>query len=277
MCSPTHAARLLRSVRCLVVAVVVIIAAPAALHAANFGPTPYLSTADSPFESEGLGGYFYVENFETGAPTQPGLVTSGVVIPPGPLTDSVDADDGAIDGSGTAGHSLQPGGAVYTSTGFNFNARYIAGSFNGAVLGALPTHAGLVWTDATWIDGPPTSSLLTLYVLGAPGSGEGNLIDDDGDFVTDEPGEPLLQFGSSLNPLGDGASNGGTAEDRFLGFSDLGGISEVGVVVPVFIGTGNPPVLEIDHVQYGLVPEPSAGAAALLLAAAASFRKRARR
>src|SRR6185312_15032118 len=52
-------------------------------------------------------GQTFLETFESGSLTTPGVTPStGSVVPPGGITDSVDGDDGAIDGSGTAGHSF---------------------------------------------------------------------------------------------------------------------------------------------------------------------------
>jgi hypothetical protein len=72
------------------------------------GPTPYLSFADSPFNG-GSFSYFYLETFEDhlsntpGVTGSPGGVTSVVFGPS--IHDSVDADDGVIDGSGLNGDS----------------------------------------------------------------------------------------------------------------------------------------------------------------------------
>ena len=107
--------------------------------AGYLGPTPYFSFADSPFSGQSFG-YFHLETFETGSPSVPGvsLPSLAVVLSPGGLTDSVDSDDGSIDGSGTGGHSLYTNFGS-TSLRFTFNA--------GALGGILPTHAGIVWTD----------------------------------------------------------------------------------------------------------------------------------
>ena len=102
------------------------------------GPTPYLSKNDSPFLASINAGTTFLETFESGALATPGVtVSAGSVIGPGGLTDSVDADDGAIDGSGTNGHSFFSGAG---STGITF-------TFDANVLGALPTQVGIVWTD----------------------------------------------------------------------------------------------------------------------------------
>ena len=101
------------------------------------GPTPYLSRADSPFAAELNAGHVYLEDFECGSILVPGVTaSSGSVIPPGfeGLIDSVDADDGVIDGSGLNGHSF------FTSNSVTF-------TFDQTTLGAFPTVAGIVWTD----------------------------------------------------------------------------------------------------------------------------------
>ncbi|MDZ7412954.1 MAG: PEP-CTERM sorting domain-containing protein [candidate division KSB1 bacterium] len=161
--------------------------------------------------------------------------------------DSVDADDGVIDGSGLRGDSFfSPSGAA----GVRFN-------FNAAVLGSLPTHAGLVWTDGAGqvtfqAFGPDGAGQVTFQAFG-PG---GNLLGTIG--PTSQPG---------VSP--DNSVNGETAEDRFFGVTDAGGISAL------FI-SNSAGGIEVDHLQFGLaappqvVPEPSTlallglGAAALL-------------
>lgn len=103
------------------------------------GPTPYLSFVDSPFNALQTSGgftYFYLETFEDGLLNTPGVsANTGSVLGPGGLTDSVDADDGVIDGSGLTGHT------------WVFGSSPVIFTFSAATLGALPTHAGLVWTD----------------------------------------------------------------------------------------------------------------------------------
>lgn len=175
----------------------------ATAHAATFvGPTPYLSQADSAFLPNGT---FHLEDFEDNALSTPGVTpTAGAVIGPGSLTDSVDADDGALDGFGLAGHSF-------------FSASGPAGirfDFDAGVLGALPTAAGIVWTD-----------------------GEGSF-----SFEAFDP------MGASLGTLGPfpagGSVSGETAEDRLVGVYDAGGVSAI-----VISNTAGG--IEVDHLQYG--------------------------
>jgi hypothetical protein len=111
------------------------------------GPTPYLQASDSPIAGPGFT-YFHLEDFEDnlpaagGAPDTPGVSATGsglCITGAGgcfgaSLADSVDGDDGSIDGSGQGGRSLWAGGTVT----FTFDA---------SVLGVLPNVVGLVWTD----------------------------------------------------------------------------------------------------------------------------------
>ena len=151
------------------------------------GPTPYLSQADSPFAAQITAGTVVLEDFEDG--TLPAGVTapSGSVTGPGGLTDSVDADDGAIDGSGTNGHSFFGDG----QTGITFQ-------FDPVVLGAFPQAAGMVWTD-----------------------GDGTVSFE----AFDESGTSLGVQGPFSLP--DGSFTGGTAEDRFFGITNPTGVSAI--------------------------------------------------
>src|SRR5262245_58046922 len=125
--------------RGLLAATVGIVLASTSAKADFLGPTPYLSFADSPFNG-GSFSSFFLEDFEDGALNTPGVTASAgwSVLGPGAFTDSVDGDDGAIDGSGTRGHSFFSNSTQSTLT-FTFNAA--------ALGGALPTAVGIVWTD----------------------------------------------------------------------------------------------------------------------------------
>ncbi len=179
-----------------------------------FGPTPYLSAADSPFQPASFPGYFHLENMEDGVLNTPGVSANiGNSLGPGTSTDSVDADDGSIDGSGLLGTSYLVAGSGNPTGNF---------TYSGAVLGRLPTHAGLVVTDAydpvvvegfAW-DG---SSLGTVTITG-------------------------------YGPFPD--TQGQTAEDRFVGFVHQDGILQIRVTTGGFGG------IEVDHIQYGCVLRP---------------------
>lgn len=202
------------------------------------GPTPYLSLADAPFQGPAFS-YTYVEDFEDGALNTPGLSSlDGLVTSPGPQVDSVDGDDLLIDGSGTAGRSYYSRNAL---SSFRFN-------FDETALGSFPTHAGVVWTDVGNV------------LSGTTGFG-GVLFE-----AFDAGGSSLGVFGPFV--LGDGNANGGTAEDRFFGFVNAGGISSI------LISMDNSTDWEVDHVQYGYVPAPGAGVLLAIGGVAASRRRR---
>src|SRR5882672_11224983 len=122
------------------IAVGVLLAVACAARAGAVGPSPYLSFDDSPFKSLNLQN-FHLEDFEDhllnvpGVSGSPGGVASVVFGPS--IHDSVDGDDGAIDGSGLNGDDWFASPALVTFT------------FDAQVLGGLPTHAGVVWTDGT--------------------------------------------------------------------------------------------------------------------------------
>ena len=190
------------------------------------GPTPYMSSADSPFSGT-IFSYFALETFESGALNTPGVQVNpeAVVIAPGTLTDSVDADDGSIDGFGTAGHSLYSANRLLK---FSF-------TFDAAVLGALPTHAGIVWTDV--------------------GNTETGVAGID-TFTFEAFDAANISLGTTVAILGDGISNGQTGEDRFFGAVSAEGISRI------TLRAASSRDWEVDHLQFGRaaaspVPEPS--------------------
>lgn len=155
------------------------------------GPIPYRSAADSPFAVGIAAGQVYLETFECGIFSVSGVTPStGTIIPPGfeGSIDSVDGDDGVIDGSGLNGHSLFSGDGA---TGITF-------TFNAATLGAFPTQVGIVWTD-----GGGTTTLEAF----------------------DSMGLSLGVLGPE--PIADSSNSGETAEDRFFGVVLAEGISAI--------------------------------------------------
>jgi hypothetical protein len=206
----------------LALAVVLLFVGPAGA-ATLFGPSPYLcfdtATAgalcggsDSPFKSLSFS-FFHLETFEDHLFNVPGVSASAggvtsVVFGPS-IHDSVDADDGVIDGSGLAGDSFFSGSG----------AAGIAFTFSAAILGAHPTHSGIVWTD-----GAGTISFSA--------SGPGGVL------------APCSVVGFSDAGSPDGSVSGTTGEDRFFGCSDPGGISSI------FISNSGGGI-EVDHLQYG--------------------------
>ncbi len=163
------------------------------------GPTPYLSFAgDSPFAGSTFQ-YFHLEDFEDALLNTPGVSLTcsdvafcsavSLIDPTG--HDSVDEDDGVIDGSGLNGDDLYTQGNPASLT-FNFDA---------GALGTLPTHAGLVWTDGT------VGVTVTLEAFG-PGGASLGMVGPSGGFA-------------------DTSFFGQTAEDRFFGVISSGGISAI--------------------------------------------------
>lgn len=97
----------------------------------------YLSFNDSPFQDESFT-YFHLEDFEDGELNTPGVVASSgkAYQSSSNNNDSVDGDDGTIDGSGSRGRSW-----------WSWNDGYITFTFDKDILGQFPTHAGIVVTD----------------------------------------------------------------------------------------------------------------------------------
>jgi hypothetical protein len=189
------------------------------------GPSPYLSFADSPFSGAASFDYFHLENFEDNAFTPGWTASPGWVRAlPSAFTDSVDADDGVIDGSGAAGSSFYSGGTATTLT-INFDA---------GILGALPTHVGIVWTDVGFA---------------TPALGFANVRFEAFDSSS-------LSLGA-IGPftLGDGSAVSSTPEDRFFGITFSGGIARIELTSSA--NNGNELIAsgttdwEVDHLQYG--------------------------
>lgn len=197
--------------------------------AQSFGPTPYLQTSDSPFLALGVTN-FNLEDFEDNL-----FNITGVTKDNGnPYTnagngDSVDGDDGVIDGSGLKGHSLF----------YNVGSSGVTFTFSQAVLGSLPQYAGVVWTDG--------SSTITFEAW-----------DQNG-----------ISLGTVVGNHADGAFGGQTAEDRFYGWHNSGGISKI----KLKNASGG---IELDHLQYAYeaVPEPTTLCVLGLSALALSRRKK---
>jgi hypothetical protein len=175
---------------------------------------------------------FYLEDFEDGLLNTLGVTQVGgqsVTPAGGAFTDSVDGDDGTIDGFGNNGRSH------YTTDG----ATGITYSFDASVLGTLPTHAGIVWTD----------------------------LSDVADVFLEAFDQNSMSLGIiNAGALNDGLSTGETPEDRFLGWENLSGISSIRIYQ-----SGSD--MEVDHLQYGiLVPEP-ATLGLMLMALSLGFRR----
>jgi hypothetical protein len=107
----------------------------------NFvGPLPYLSDAQSPFVAGLANGTVRLEDFEANPAEIPGVqMSSGSVLEPSTDTNSVDGDDGEIDGAGKGGHSW------FTAEG----DRGLVIEFDAEKLGQLPTRVGVTVTQAS--------------------------------------------------------------------------------------------------------------------------------
>lgn len=201
------------------------------------GPSPYLAfdhpdagTAVSPFLDIDFA-YFHLEDLEDGAFNTPGVsvrefTTTNVATA---FSDSVDGDDGVIDGFATGSTRSLFSNFSTSSFTFDFSAS--------ALGGVLPTHAGIVWTDVGRNFG------------GAPLPAD--LLDNTFFEAFGPTGESLGLTGPFS--LGDSSISRTTGEDRFFGAIHPAGISAIRISMP---GKNN---WEIDHLQYGAisVPEPS--------------------
>ncbi len=211
------------------------------------GPTPYLSTADSPFPVDGSNPNFYLEDFEDGELNTPGIYQPlhylfgtafhGEVMGPSEFTSSVDADDGVIDGSGSAGHSFRSRALFVAPDIPQLNQVSIRFEFDTAALGYVPSVFGFVWTD-----GPPGISVgdgLALHFL---------IYDING-----------MRSDLLIRPTVSAERNGRAFNDIFLGAIVDAGIAQVNIFANYRGESGPMPYIQIDHVQYGLLPVPEPG------------------
>ncbi|MFM9959226.1 MAG: GC-type dockerin domain-anchored protein [Phycisphaerales bacterium] len=183
------------------------------------GPFSYVSAADNPFNGI-TWNYSYLLTFENAAEPQPGLTYSnGFYNSPNVTTDSVDADDGVIDGSG------QNGGSFYVAS------QAVQFTFDAATLGTLPTHFSFVWTDVgLHLDGISVGGPLPVKVT-----------------ALDEFGNDLGVF---TFDAGDASVLGETGEDRWVGVVFPLGVSAVTIEMPDTVDW------EIDHVFYAAQAAP---------------------
>lgn len=193
----------------------------------SFGPSVYLQAGDTPAEFICDQCDLHLEDFEDGMLNGALTIDNGMIFPPNgttgtndPVTDSVDGDDGDVDGSGLLGYSWFSGLGVRTIT-----IDFAEGM----------KSAGLVFTD-----GDSSSTMITLEAFDVGGNSLGLI--DAGD-------------------LADNAFDGGTAEDRFMGFVNTYGAIR-SLTLSMNAGSG----IEIDHIQWQThaecVPEPTAAALA---------------
>ena len=197
-----------------------------------FDPLPYWAfnnpsagSAISPFSPVRFT-YFHLEDFEDGALNTPGVTVSEFATTNIATTfsDSVDGDDGVIDGQARGNSSSLFSNLRTSSFTFNFSANALGGQ--------LPTHAGIVWTD-----------------IGRNGGGTPR----SGDLLNNTLFEAFGPLGESLGvigpfSLGDESISRTTSEDRFFGVVNQNGISSIRLSMP---GKNN---WEVDHLQYGFTP-----------------------
>ncbi len=158
-----------------------------------YGPTPYLQHSDSPwFGMAGL----QLEDAEDGSFDIVGAFCDYAFLSssfPAEIVDSVDIDDGLLNGTGQQGPA-GPGEAFW-----NVGSMSIFFGINNV---ALPTHAGFVWTDG---DSP-----ILFEAFDASG----------------------VSLGTLSGQHADSDYAGGTDEDRFYGVYYAGGISRITIGNP---------------------------------------------
>ena len=155
---------------------------------------PYLSQANIPVGFYAGGVPTFLDDFEDG--TLDGSITAptGIVLAEAAavgFTDSVDGDDGVLNGVGNTGglgHSFF-GGAGSDGLSFSF-----------ASLAVLPTAAALAWTDG----------------------GQGAAVTTFEAFDTDNQ-----SLGTIIADVGDDSFDGTVLEDRFFGVHHAGGILRI--------------------------------------------------
>lgn len=179
------------------------VASQASAQVVEYGPSEYFQFSDSPFS--GLNN-MTLEDFEDGLLNVPGVTAStGSIVNPGAITDSVDGDDGVLDGSGTGGHSWFGSGTA----GFSF-------TFDNPV-----THAGIVWTDGLTVNKinfqafDALDQMIAEIVLDNHGGGgfAGDTTEDRFFGVSSPDGIKRI-FINNVQPSQGGASGGGIEVDH---------------------------------------------------------------
>lgn len=206
------------------------------------GDSAYLSASDVP------AGFFagdapaFLDTLEDGS-LDGGLTTSDASVIIGGafagIRDSVDADDGRIDG--TCGPQF---GSGASGCGSLFNGGRLTVTFQGA---GAPTAFGLVWTDGA------TAINVTVSATAADGSSLGSV---------------------TYSGIGDGSNSATTAEDRFFGVQFAGGVKSLTLVN----SGGGIEVDHLQYGVMAAVPEPGTWAlmavGALALGPLAARRRR---
>jgi hypothetical protein len=178
----------------------------------------YQSLADSPFDTAGVGSTFFVEDFEAGKWTMPGLapkdagpVFSPVVVGPAPLGTSIDV----------GGYSIQPIWEMKKHTLPIQYSSYLDLRFASEVDAEWRRNVGLAVTSL------PAGATLAIELFGDSGESLGEY-----ERVVDRLSHPLFIAASSQLPI-----SFFEVKSSIVGFHSF---------------------FEVDHIQYGLqVPEPS--------------------
>lgn len=217
---------------CVLVGAVGLWSSDVAASSIWFEPSPYLSADDMPSDFKATNPF--IEDFEDNEADSRLTIAPGKIIGPGydsgikDVTDSVDADDGTIDGDGGNGHSFF---YALNEIGIDF---------------AMPvTSAGLVFTDG------PQEMEMVLEAFDPAGSSIGV---------------------HRWQTTADEVFTGTTAEDRFIGVTNLDGISRL-VIRQEGAGLG----IEIDHIAFAVIPEPGSASLLLMAATILAIRRRRRR
>ena len=197
-----------------------------------FEPSPYLSAADSPFYNGILNGDVYLEDFEDQALNTPFVrqvtnvnffgrtIRADFPSVPDGFVRSVDADDGIIDFSGFLGDSW-----ITSNIGSNTGSNRAGFEFLPDENGQYPTFVGVVITAVDDVDRQIDFIFRDL---------------DGNDLFADSEFDPKLwNTGLFLN--------GDPRTHRFVGVFNEDGISSLSI--------SN--VWQLDHLQYGVIPEPS--------------------
>ncbi|MHC5004901.1 MAG: hypothetical protein ACYTJ0_17465 [Planctomycetota bacterium] len=184
----------------------------------------YLSMNDSPFYnfSNNQNVTWFMEDFEDGLLNSLGVSADGGSVFNGSETvDSVDMDDGSMDGMGNEGMSYKHAGSEGQMLTLTFDANDLGGH--------LPTRVGFAWTD-----GHPDA----LVVFEAFDAANNSL-------------------GSISTTLGDAYNSGQTPEDRFFGIAFNGGIARI----EIFHEFGGMEIDHLQYGMAGsLIPLPPAAA-----------------
>lgn len=157
-------------------------------------PIPYTSRADSPFNGVAFPAYFHFEDWEDGLVNTPGVTPSSTTVSSSfgaTLIDSIDGDDGVVDGKCEKAAGACEAGFGNGTIDFTFDA---------GALGALPTHVGIAWTD------------------GAPGC--------DAVFEAYDAADVLIGTKTAA-AVGDAVFTGTVAEDRFFSVVHGAGVKRI--------------------------------------------------